>query len=176
MNTYTFKDFKVEVVNDPDTEAMIADDEYYASRHTVKVYSNETEIASCVLLGTGGATGVYEDSSLLDEAGEQVVVCCGDTVFCLALPSLELKWKNRADDATCFRILWLEGNYLVHGEIEITCLTPGGQVKWKFSGFDIFVSMDGEPSLTIAKNVILLRDFNGTPYTVDFNGNEIHLN
>jgi len=101
---------------------------------------------------------------------EQLVICCCDTVFCLTLPDLHLKWKTRADDATCFQIFKQQDDYIVHGELQITKLDKNGKIKWQFGGADIFVCIDGEEAFKLESDGILLRDFAKTEYKIDFDG------
>lgn len=73
-------------------------EKFPTSKQGVKICQDDQIINSCILIGSGGATGIHQNSSLLDN--DQLIVCCCDTVFCLTLIELELKWKTRADQAT----------------------------------------------------------------------------
>ena len=116
MNSYHYKDLTVEVVNEPTYKFGSSDNhfnyskpyfgdgatEYPTSKHGVKIYQGDQIIESCIIIGSGGATGVHQNSSLLDN--DQLLLCCCDTIFCLTLPDLYLKWKTQADQSTCFQI------------------------------------------------------------------------
>ncbi|MGN6195819.1 MAG: hypothetical protein ACTHOB_12835 [Ginsengibacter sp.] len=125
-------------------------------------------INNCIIIASGGATGVLQNSSLLDN--ERLLICCCDTVFCLTLPDLDLKWKTQADQATCFEIFKQQDDYIVHGELQVTKLDKDGSKKWEFGGADIFVSIDEEEPFIIESDGILLTDFYKTKYKIDFNG------
>lgn len=116
MKKFAFETYTIEIFNDDDYNSGSADNvnryakEYHSdigyyrpsSRHGIRIYNDETETNSCILLGYGGGTAIHENSALLD--GDRLVVCCGDAVFCLALPELNLLWTTRADDVTAFQI------------------------------------------------------------------------
>ncbi|ALJ01582.1 hypothetical protein DC20_19140 [Rufibacter tibetensis] len=124
-----------------------------------------------MIIGSGGATGISENSSLV--GSDTILVCCCDTVFCLTLPSLELKWQAQADQATCFGIYNLQEGYVVHGEMEVTRLDKKGNIKWQFGGADIFVSLNDEEAFRLNADHIELTDFCQRKYLIDFDGNQI---
>jgi len=146
-----------------------AEDKYRPpAQHGIKILKGDKEISSCILIGEGGATGVHPNSAVVH--ANQLAVCCCNTIFCLQLPTLYLAWQVKADWATCFQIFILDGDYLVHGECDITRITTAGQIKWQFSGADIFVSMEGEQECELLDDRIVLRDFTGMKYVIDFDG------
>ena len=182
MNHYQYQDLTIEVLDVPIYTCDSADNsfvynkhyfsgdeqDYHTSKHGIKIFRDESIIDSCIVIGSYGPTGVHQNSSLLD--GDQLLVCCGNTVFCLTLPDLNLKWKTQADWATCFQIFKHQDAYIVHGELDVTKLNKDGQVEWQFSGADIFVSIDNEVAFTIESDGILLTDFNKAKYKIDFDG------
>lgn len=195
MNGYHYNDLRIEVFNDPsyafdspDAAAKYArhylqhESEYLPNAiHGIRIYNDEQEINSCVITNSGGATTICEDSSLLD--GDRLLVCCANRLFSLSLPSLNLVWSVEADWATCFSVHRLREDYVIHGELQVACISKEGVVIWTFGGADIFVSMDGEPSFQFAVDQILLRDSDGRPHMrereymllKDFNGREYRL-
>lgn len=182
MNLHQYKDLTIEVLDEPTFKYGLADNnfiysncyfghdaqDYATSKHGVKIFEGEKEVGNCIIIGSGGATGVHKNSSIVDN--EQLVVCCCDTVFCLTLPNLELRWKTQADPATCFQIFQQQNDYIVHGELQVTKLDKRGQIKWQFGGADIFVSIDGEEEFKLESDGILLTDFAKTKYKIDFDG------
>lgn len=182
MNRYQYKNFIIEISDEPNyrfdsidnnlcySKHYFADGakEYPTSKHGIKIYREDRVINSCIVIGSGGATGIHKNSALLD--ADQLLLCCADTIFCLMLPDLDLKWKTKADQATCFQIFKYEDDYLIHGEIQVSKLDRNGKIKWEFSGADIFVSIDNEEEFRIENDGILLNDFEGTKYKIDFNG------
>ncbi|WP_209391334.1 hypothetical protein [Chryseobacterium sp. RR2-3-20] len=182
MNRHQFKDLTIELIDEPTYTFNSTDNkfiyskhyfvdgakEYPTSKHGIKVYQNDQIIDSCIVIGSGGATGIHQNSSLIDN--DQLLLCCCDTIFCLTLPNLELKWKIQADQATYFQIFKQQDEYIIHGELQITKLDKNGSKKWEFGGADIFVSKDNEEEFKIEKDGILLTDFAKTKYKIDFDG------
>ncbi len=182
MNNYQYKNLTVEVINEPTYKFGSSDNhfnyskhyfgdgaiEYPTSKHGIKIYQDDKIIDSCIIIGSGGATGIHQNSSLLDN--NQLLLCCCDTIFCLTLPDLDLKWKTQADQATCFQIFQQQDNYIIHGELQVTKLDKEGNKKWEFGGADIFVNTDNEEEFKIETDGILLTDFVNTKYKIDFDG------
>lgn len=182
MNRHQFKDLTIELIDEPTYTFNSKDNkfiyskhyfgdgakEYPTSKHGIKVYQNDQIIDSCIIISSGGATGIHQNSSLLDN--DQLLLCCCDTIFCLTLPNLELKWKMQADQATCFQIFKRQDEYIIHGELQITKLDRNGNKKWEFGGADIFVGIDNEEEFKIEKDGILLTDFAKKKYKIDFDG------
>ncbi|WP_460947880.1 hypothetical protein [Spirosoma daeguense] len=142
--------------------------DYPTSKYGIKLYSDNQIIDSCLIVGSGGATRLHKNSSVFDN--DQLVICCSSTIFCIGFPELNLNWPTTADQATCFQIFNHEENYIIHGELQITMLTKEGDIKWEFSGADIFVSFDNEEVFEIESDGIQLTDFSKTKYKIDFEG------
>jgi len=182
MIKHHYKDLIIEVLDEPTYKFGSADnnfvyskayfgdnaEQYPTSKHGIKIYSDDKIIDSCIIIGSGGATGIHQNSSLLDS--DQLLLCCCDTVFSLTIPDLELKWKTQADQATCFQIFKHKDDYIIHGELQVTKLDKDGNKKWEFGGADIFVSIDNEEEFKIESDGILLTDFAKTKYKIDFDG------
>jgi len=144
-------------------------DEYqHVSAHGVGVRENGETLASAILLGVGGATGVNENSIAFD--GESLYMASGDALYSLSLPSLELNWCVKVDFATCFGVFWLQDKncLLTWGELEIGCYTPAGEKNWSTSGPDIFTER-----LELQENIATLTDFNGDVHNINLSNGEI---
>lgn len=182
MNRHQYKNLTIQVLDEPTYKYGSVDnnfnysktyfgdnaEQYPTSKHGIKIYQGDHVIASCIIIGSGGATGIHQNSSIADN--DQLVVCCCDTVFSLALPDLALKWKTQADLATCFQIIKHQGDYIVLGELQVTKLDKDGNKKWEFGGADIFVSIDHDEEFKIESDGILLTDFAKTKYKINFDG------
>lgn len=142
--------------------------EHPAARHGIKILDNDIEINNCIVIGSGGVTGVIEHSVLLD--GDKILVCCCNTLFCLSVPGLELCWQTKADWATCFEVFKLDNDYLVHGELQISRIDSSGKIKWQFQGQDIWVCLGNKNPFNITPDFIQLFDFCNKEYKIDFNG------
>ncbi len=156
MNSYQYRNFTIEVLDEADRNVDLTNNNLIyskqflgngaeflpSSKHGIRIYEDNQVVDSCLLYGFGGATSIHLNSSLLDN--DQLLVICSDTVFCLTLPILTLKWKIQADPFTCFQIFKHNNDYIVHGELQVAMLDNMGQIKWEFGGADIFVSPNNE--------------------------------
>ena len=142
--------------------------EYPVSKHGIKIFDNDKEINSCIIIGSAGATGIHKNSVLIDN--DKLILCCCDTLFCLTLPELNLLWQTKVDTATCFQVFKLDNDYLVHGELEISRVDNEGKIKWQFGGADIFVTIEGQDEFEFNSDHIMLTDFCKTKYKIDFDG------
>ena len=132
------------------------------SRHGV-VCSEGGEVSGTAIIGGGGgATGLHEHSCVLLD--DRCFVAVGDSVSCLALPDLGLRWRVQGDEATCFGLhLTPDERYLiVHGELEMRKLALDGTTVWRYSGLDIFT---GE--CFVGRDVVTVTDFEGDRYSID---------
>src|SRR5436190_4023782 len=58
------------------------------SKHGIKVYKDDEVIMTAIILASGGGTGVYEDTALIDQ-GNLIIRCC-NKLFSLSLPDLNI--------------------------------------------------------------------------------------
>jgi hypothetical protein len=182
MIEHHFQDYVVRLYNEYSYNPDSADNAMHYRKHHfgahfreastsqvgVKILKGDIEIDNCIILAAGGATTVHRSSTLIDN--DRLVSCCGDSVFCFELPSLNLLWAVRADLATCFQIFKSENNYIIHGELLVTSLNENGQINWQFGGADIFVSGGDHEAFILDSDGIILTDFAGTKYRIDFAG------
>lgn len=146
-----------------DREYLFADeDSYLSSKHGISVNSPSGESYSCILLASGGVSGVHEHSALIHE--DRCIVAVGSYMCSLSLPVLELGWHIQADWATCFGVYHSPkyGCYISHGELEITRVSYSGEVEWSASGKDIFTN-----GFTLHENCIEAIDFNDERYQIE---------
>lgn len=178
--TLLHKQFTIEVFDDTADNNSIYDKMYRpdndtnyepVSKHAIVVYQDGVQIASAILLTAAGATTVTEDSIIIDY--DHLITRCGNTVFCLTIPDLNLQWMTEADWATCFSIHKYQDSYITHGETSITRIDNKGNLLWSYSGADIFVCLDGRSSFEMHDTYIVLTDFNGGRYEIDYNGETI---
>ena len=147
----------------------IREKEAHPPQVAVYLYKAEEEIKSIVLTAGGSVSSLWEKSALLD--GDRLLVACGNEVFCILLPTLELLWHTQVDMATCFEVVPYQDDYITHGEVEISRLNRQGEILWQFSGKDILVSpIERTPSFTLTPEGIELVDFNYESYFIDYDG------
>ena len=108
-------------------------------------------------------------STLISYGG--LIICCSNTIFKLTIPDLNLEWKTIADSATCFGIDYLDKDYVVHGEIEITRLDKDGKIVWQKGGRDIWTTPEGIDDFKVYDNYIIATDWDYNRYKIDFDGN-----
>jgi hypothetical protein len=182
MIIHHYKELRIEVLDEPTFKVGSADNtfnysksyfgngatEYPTSNHGIKIFQDDVQINNCILIASGGATGIHQNSSLVNN--DDLLICCCDTIFCLTLPSLKLRWKTQCDPATYFQINKQQDDYIIHGEFQITKLNKDGQIKWEFGGADIFVCIDNEEEFKLEDDGILLTDFAKVKYKIDFDG------
>ena len=104
---------------------------------------------------------------------DNLILSLGLNFVSIDLEKLSLNWKLEPDMAEVFEFYDLENEYLLRGEVGIHRIDKIGRVKWTFSATDIWVNIEGQPEVEIAKNSIKLIDFNSDQYEIDFNGEEI---
>lgn len=176
-----FGEYLIEIVSDSSFNAESTDNinaydivhndtsEFHPStKYGVRVTKGEQKIADAIIYGHGGATGIHENSFTIEQ--DLLLICCGDDVYALKLPSLTIHWKKKLDWATCFAIYRFQEGFVIHGEIEITKIDIAGNIAWKFSGKDIFVTSDGRESLKLAGDRIEATDWTGTTYLLSDKG------
>lgn len=134
----------------------------HACAHGIRVRENEEYLASAVLLGVGGATGINDNSMVIDE--KSLYVAAGDSLYCLQLPDLKLNWCVKVDFATCFGVFLLEKRncLLTWGELFISCYSKSGQEVWSCSGRDIFTE-----GLELKDDTAVVTDFCGDKYNIN---------
>jgi hypothetical protein len=134
----------------------------------IKIFRNHLEIKSVIIISEGGATGISENSFVMNE--DKILICCGCTIFCLSIPNLELEWKTKADEITCFGILKHKEDYIIHGELEISKLNSNGKILWSNSGADIFVTLNDENNLILFDKYLTVKDFENRTYKFSYSG------
>lgn len=109
------------------------------------------------------------DLYLIDD--DKLLIGCEEYLVCLSLPSLNLEWENRVDDFGIIKIYRIDEGYLTHGELYITKVSKNGDKLWEFSGADIWISIKNNTDVVVLEeDGILLTDFNGDNYKIDYNG------
>jgi len=119
----------------------------------------------------GGCSSVHDHSSLVLD--NKLYLAVGDYAICLSLsPPHALVWSVQVDTATCFGLYWeaSRGALIAHGELEISRLSPGGDLIWQASGADIFTE-----GFRLQPDHIEAVDFNRTVYRFDYATGETTL-
>jgi hypothetical protein len=184
----SFKNYTVDIIDDSNYTLNSADNvvsydvEYFdgptntdrvypTSKHGIKITRDGDKLASAIICETGGQTTIHDNSFVF--TNDSVLICCSDKIYSLSLPGLQLNWKKRFDPATCFAIYPFKGDYIIHGELQITRIDKDGNEKWTFGARDIFVTPDGKDALELQTDKIKLRDWEGYEYLLNEDGQEI---
>lgn len=134
----------------------------------IEVFEDDDLKSSCIIGSEGGGTGITGNTTLISYGG--LVICCSNTVFKLTIPELNLEWKTISDSATCYGIHYLDKDYVVHGELEITRLNKDGKIVWQKGGRDIWTTAEGIDDFAVHDEFILATDWDYNRYKFDFNG------
>jgi hypothetical protein len=137
----------------------------YLTCHGIFVLRDGEIVNSACVYSSGGHTGIHPKCSIFED--NRLLICCGDSIFCVATPELDLSWVTKADGATCFGIFKCEAGYIVHGELEISRIDENGTIIWQFSGSDIFTTFEGKDDFILNGNVIEVADWNGVTFLID---------
>ncbi|WP_010516057.1 hypothetical protein [Leptospira licerasiae] len=121
-----------------------------------------------VLLANSGVSGLHENCYLVKN--DFLYLCLGDSVFSLAIPSLELQWRSQVDGISCFGIYEISDGFIIHGELEITRINIAGNIIWQHSGSDIFTTSDGIDVFKIENNIIYAKSWDDRLYRFTLDG------
>ena len=123
---------------------------------------------STIILGTGGATGVHENSIAHTE--NICFIAAGDAVFALEVPSLKMLWCKKVDLSSCFGVFWVEKEHCLisWGEVFVCRFSMDGDKVWETSGADIFTQ-----GFELVGNTIEMIDFNNDRYRINIRNGKI---
>ncbi len=151
-------------------DIIYSDDSGHASTSFIEIVVEAPDFKRTIGISASmGATGLHADSYIIYD--DKILICCSNYIFCLLLPSLDLTWKLKADQITCFEIYLINEIFIVLGELEISCINAKGKIIWQQSGADIFVTSNGNKALYIEDNYIFAEDWSENKYKFDLNGN-----
>jgi hypothetical protein len=111
-----------------------------------------------------------EKSQTVKLTENNLIMSLGFSLLSLNLDEAELEWIIRPDFNEIFGFLGLENDLLLRGESQIHRIDKNGNIKWSFSGRDIWVNLVGKNELDIEENKIRLFDFESNEYLLNFDG------
>ena len=172
--------YQVKIISELDLEFTVSSykNEYLSnslfkltSKFGIIILENGAEVNSVIIGAENGASSLHETSCVFDE--KQVLICCGDSIFCLDIPTLHLNWKTKVDEITAFQIFKINNGYIIHGELEICRINKFGDIVWKVGGADIFLTPEGGDYFEVKDNIIKTRDWEHRIYKWNLDGAEI---
>lgn len=108
------------------------------------------------ILYVDGCRYYIENGQLFKSDHEGNILSCIDSDFC---------------EGDIFDFFACPYGFIIHSEINIICVDKNLIEKWRFSGRDIFVSSSGSiPGCECTESLIILRDFLGYEYHLDYDG------
>lgn len=144
---------------------------YPTSKIGVRITRGTEKLASAIICEFGVHTTIHDKTFVF--TNDSILICCSDKIYSLSLPGLQLNWKKRFDPATCFAIHNFKGDFIIHGELQITRIDKDGNERWNFGARDIFVTPDGKNAFEIQSDKIKLVDWEGYEYLLNEDGQEI---
>ena len=158
-------------INNYSLEYFSKIDGCYNSRFGIIIKKSDKILNSVIILGDGGYAGPPDNSRYIIE-DNFIIICCGNTLFSISLPSFELNWTKEVDFATAFEIYKMNDDYIIRGELTITRIDKNGEIIWQKYGSDIFVTPDSSFYFKIIGNNICTISWDGREYKFDYNNGE----
>lgn len=153
------------------SEAILKKEEQMVSKAGIFIrdkFDNDNIMNSAIICETGGATSMSSKSFMVKN--NDLILCICNMIYSLDLTSLNLNWKTRVDQVTCFTIHEFAEGMITHGELQLTYLNFDGVIQWAFSARDIFVTSDNKHEFRIESGLVIVRDWLGYEYSVNSKG------
>lgn len=117
----------------------------------------------------------YSDNVLFVD--NLLVIMCENIIYKIDVEKMEIVFRKVMYDMSencpvcisTFEIHKIQNGYIVYGEMEILKLDDDFNVLNMFMGKDIFVTVDGSSAFEMNENGIVVRDFIGNIYYLDYN-------
>lgn len=184
MRYYANNQFRIDIFSDPtfsrgskdnvcqyNFEHLAKKTELFSTIFGIKLFEGRKLLKSAVIGSVGGTTVLHKTSTIVEN--DRILICCADSVFCLAIPDLSLLWQKQVDAVTCFEIFKYKDTYIVHGEMGISRIDKNGNILWQRGGSDVFATEEGKGDFLITENYIWATDWEYRKYIFDFNGKQI---
>lgn len=146
----------------------------YGQRHIIEQRDVAGLIKRTLIANDGSHVPLSIDSVLHKD--NSIYFCSGKYVCKWHITQAVLEWCIELDFASCFTIQFLdnENSILVSGELELSKINLNGNIKWQYSGSDIFVTQDGKFGAKVIEDKIYIMDWNEILHILDFRGNLIN--
>ncbi|AJA47002.1 hypothetical protein CPAST_c09020 [Clostridium pasteurianum DSM 525 = ATCC 6013] len=168
------KDFQIEITKDTQYTLFSTDNKFYNHIIQMEKYNrNDFVCVYCIFVHSltadysvaiiGRAYGNVKNCAVLEN--NIIIILIDNYVVFFDLIDEKLEKKIRVlDFGTGIEIYPFDDGYIVNGEIDIIKVDKSGSKIWNFSGRDIWVRPNGESSINILRDRLLLTDFEGYTY------------
>jgi|GEM_PF-963822 len=137
--------------------------------YVIQVSSTDTEYQLAII---GSYLSSEHDCASLE--GSLLTLLLNNSIHRIDLRSGSLIQYKEVPGFDCgFGLYRITDGYILYGEMEILMIAPDLTVKWRYSGRDIFVSMDNSNAFEMREDGIYLQDFEGNKYVVSYEGNTL---
>lgn len=181
MNTYKFRDYHISINEAPPYSCNSTDNKYYDKvlvieksdfNKTIELEIEQNEETRSVLLIVPYYTPL---ESFIATHRDGLFMMLNDFLCVFDPETMTIVKQVQINPlGTMFEVHKLENDYILYGEMEIYRISEELDIKWEFSGRDIFVRYQGtEPAFLIKKDRICLYDFEDNYYEIDFEGKQI---
>lgn len=140
----------------------------YVAAYSILVHSVTTNYKIAII---GRSYGNIENCAVLEGDSLTILIDNYLVIFNLITQKLEMNIEI-IDIGTGLEIYAFDNGYIINGEVDIIKVDKLGNKAWSFSGRDIWARPNGESSINIQTDSILLIDFEGYEYHLDKWGKE----
>ena len=174
MSNYEYKDYKIRV-----SVASLTEQSRSYDKTIVIENSNFNKHIEMVVEHCGETKSILMISSYYTPIDSFVAphidglfLMLNDTLCVFDPQKLEIIRKNTINPiGTMFEVYPYKEDYILYGELEIYRISSDLNMKWEFSGGDIFVRQQvNESAFEMKENKICLYDFYDNYYEIDYNG------
>ena len=175
--------YEIDITKDNQYTLFSVDNKFYNHVFQIEEYSrNDYVYAYSVLVRSlvieykiafiGRGYGSVENCAVLED--NTLVILIDNYLVFIDLITQNLLLKIKVIDfGTGIEIYAFDDGYIVNGEVDIIKVDKLGNKIWSFSGGDVWVRPDGESSISIQRDKLLLTDFEGYEYHLNRLGKEI---
>lgn len=174
MSNYEYKDYKIRVSAAPLDEQSRSCDKTIVIENTdfnqrIEMYVEHCGKTQSILMISPYYTPV---ESFVAPHQDGLFLMLNDTLCVFDLQKLEIIRKRIINPVgTMFEVYLYKEDYILYGELEIYRISSDLNMKWEFSGRDIFVRQQVDnPAFEMKENKICLYDFYDNYYEIDYNG------
>ena len=73
----------------------------FTAKHGIKVFKEEQEVSSLIILGTAEETKIHDESAII--SNDNLIILVSNHVYCMKLPQLEDSWSFSQHTQTAFK-------------------------------------------------------------------------